>query len=221
MPPQQISSDSTLSGWTLYPEQVFTFAYAGGSYLAPHHHVNSDQEHQPEVCMSFACDICLADTLLPLLRSRYSTDNAQMTIMCPYKPRLPNTRTSHLPTRPFRTGRRHRYQPQILCRRRLRWNPLITYPPSGIMATTICPRLNPFITRHLLTKFSQFPMVILLSPIVGQAIPTYRLCPPSRRQAQQQLSPHLLRFRPLPLTRVEVGMTSLHRTRWRTLSCAR
>jgi hypothetical protein len=49
LPPQQLSSDSTLSGWTLYPEQVFTFAYAGGSYLAPHH-VNSEQQHQPEVC---------------------------------------------------------------------------------------------------------------------------------------------------------------------------
>ena len=177
LPPQQISSDSTLSGWTLYPEQVFTFAYAGGSYLA-HHHVNGEQEHQPEVCMSFACDIRPADTLLHLLHSRYSTNNAQTTTMCPYKPKLPNPRTSPLPTQPFHTGRRHRYQPQILCRRRLRWNPLIISHPSGIMATTICPRLNPFITRHLLTKFSQFPMVIPLSPIARQAIPTYRLYPP-------------------------------------------
>ncbi|KAI9455360.1 hypothetical protein BJY52DRAFT_1224704 [Lactarius psammicola] len=42
LPPQQLSSDSTLSGWTLYPEQVFD--YAGGSYVAPHH-VNNEH-HQ-------------------------------------------------------------------------------------------------------------------------------------------------------------------------------
>ncbi|KAH9022577.1 hypothetical protein EDB85DRAFT_2151716 [Lactarius pseudohatsudake] len=35
LPPQQLSSDSTLSGWTLYPSPVFD--YAGDSCVAPHH----------------------------------------------------------------------------------------------------------------------------------------------------------------------------------------
>ena len=48
LPPQQLSSDSTLSGWTLYPEPVFD--YVGGSHVA-HHHVNDEQhDHQDQVC---------------------------------------------------------------------------------------------------------------------------------------------------------------------------
>lgn len=44
LPPQRLSSDSTLSGWTLYPEPVFD--YAGGSYVSPHH---VDDEHDYQV----------------------------------------------------------------------------------------------------------------------------------------------------------------------------
>ena len=190
LPPHQLSSDSTLSGWTLYPEQAFAFDYAGssgGSYLAPHH-VNSEQHaYQPEVFPPLVISGNRTDNLLPPLGSKYNTNIVKTPTMYPHKLRLPlNSRTSPLPTRRFRTGRRHRYQPQILCRRRLRWNPLITSPPSGIMATMICPRLNSIITRLLSTNSSQCPMAILLGLIVRQATPTptYRLRPPSRRQAQ-------------------------------------
>ncbi|KAF8271496.1 hypothetical protein EI94DRAFT_1797014 [Lactarius quietus] len=44
LPPQRLSSESTLAGWTLYPEQVFAFDYAGASYLSPHH-VNGERRH--------------------------------------------------------------------------------------------------------------------------------------------------------------------------------
>ncbi|KAH9025487.1 hypothetical protein EDB84DRAFT_1440399 [Lactarius hengduanensis] len=37
LPPQQLSSDSTLSGWTLYPSPVFDYAGTGDSCVAPHH----------------------------------------------------------------------------------------------------------------------------------------------------------------------------------------
>lgn len=110
---------------------------------------------------------------------------------------LPNTLTSPLPTRPWRTGlRRHMYHPRR--RRRLQWVLCITFPPGRTMATMICPRLNFNITRPLSTNFSLLPMLLMLSLSVRRATPTYRLRPP-----------------------VKVGMTSCHRIRRRTLRCAR
>ncbi|KAI9437681.1 hypothetical protein H4582DRAFT_2077275 [Lactarius indigo] len=42
VPPQQLSSDSTLTGWTLYPSPVFDYAGTGDSCVTPHH-VNVQQ----------------------------------------------------------------------------------------------------------------------------------------------------------------------------------
>lgn len=52
LPPKQLSSDSTLSGWTLYPEQSFAFDYAGrsgGSYLEPRHVNEQQHDYRTEV----------------------------------------------------------------------------------------------------------------------------------------------------------------------------
>ncbi|KAF8265978.1 hypothetical protein EI94DRAFT_1702081 [Lactarius quietus] len=42
LPPEQLSSDSTLSGWTLYPEQ------SGGLYLLPHHMNGEQNDYQSD-----------------------------------------------------------------------------------------------------------------------------------------------------------------------------
>ncbi|KAH9171957.1 hypothetical protein EDB89DRAFT_2174220 [Lactarius sanguifluus] len=48
LPPQQLSSDSTLSGWTLYPSPVFEHAGTGDSCVAPHHVNVHQHDHQQQ-----------------------------------------------------------------------------------------------------------------------------------------------------------------------------